>query len=1836
MICLRRAVVLALVFARCVDAQAANCANVAASDIRVSVAEVTPVDYQAVAFSWQLQRSEHLPCIAGYQVRYRNVADYHDRLTKLEKAYFTDFQILDPSITSHRALLSIPGLEIEAEVAAVLPGGDVSPFGSVQLIAGRSPIVMPGDHANNAGVQGPCPSTTVFFSDLYGDVPMDAVIPEVVVAKDVTMVVDKDTPRIEVIKVFGCLTMRNDGDDYTLEAERILVAGKFTAGKANRDFRGKGVIRLSGFDTYDDLPDGHGDSFESPDGRVSASWSWLGSPAELATKVLFEICFREDLSDPHGSYAMLGFSPSGQVYDADYMVCTFDRGTVKALDRWTPNGDGMPVRDHECVDKEANKGCLADVELVSNRRTGDKRCCTVERKAFTFDDRDVVLTTNFHLVLARGTLDSAGELQMYAPADLAVGPLQYLHDPVRQPFYGAVGTKALVAYGGGSIEIHGKERSPSWTQLGASAYAGDTQITLKEPVAWLPGSEIFIADSGWENWFERNLYTVAAVSGDGRTLTLTKPLEFDYYGEIFSRTDPVGRTWDHDNRAEVGLLTRDFKIVGNMDYARSNERGGHVIAHRGSTMNIHNVEFTEMGQFDLIARYVVHWHFAGNAPDSSFVNNAVHRSFWRQVAVHGTNNVEVGNNVLLFGVDKAIWLEQGDEKDNYIHDNFVYARAPCVWYEGMNNRVIGNHLVACTVCFDFHLDDERPGDNDFGSFEESRTNGFIIPTGSAVYISTATDPFGDHDQNVCHSSQQVFDQWKHMYACSTPYDFTCGGADNPSVLMLLKRQTVYKVKTFAGGYWDGFLSLEDSRINDVCRGFESQGDRPGPSFGLMPSLGVTDAFTPFRRNSFIMHSDNFVGEGIYEYCGWNEDASEASLTGTGSLRSFSYFVEDCYFDVKRNIGPAMGSIVDGAGMRISYLRGTAFDYGTNIFTPRFNNGDTRQPLTWDAAYDLDGLAAQHLLGCSTPMPPSWIVMDIPSLTDPLVCQPSVGQGTNQAVCEEGLAFEALELQIDGWPANSRPPGLRYAKLSDIDKAQLMQPAGGVDSSWTFQWYFAFNAPSIVDGGDTHVLSFIDNPYFSVGVPEDELESCAKGASSYKIRPYNGFWPEDSPIGHTVAVRMNGYGDAPVITFKGVDGAPDIVLSSAEGYSKLLHSSLGNVAYDTASRYLTFTMRWPYVSHEWEIADTPNFYYDEDSCLDSRGGYEAFLGSGSLDFGSYRLAWRPEGDDGIYITIRGSTSGWIGFGLGRQPYQMRPGDVYICSVDDIVLDQSSGTITDQGMGARELGDYYTTESSIPPIRDTTEDVVLRNSFQALQASFETQCEFSRKLDTGDPQDEAIRPGPMNVIWALGPDGVHIIDWDPATPLNSAMHVEQGALTLDFFSYRPLSGNGGDRLRRHLQETEAPAQAAQRASLRRRKLIEDKKRTWDTDRGIKRCETQTCCDCDLVDFVINNGDRCHQLHCVGDTTKYTGLRGPYPAWTFPKCIPFAQNGEQGEGTANPTPNPTANPTDAPTALPTLYPTRLPTPQPTPQPTANPTPQPTADPTQYPTADPTPQPTAAPTPQPTASPTPQPTADPTPRPTADPTPQPTANPTPQPTADPTPQPTADPTPSPTADPTPNPTADPTQGPTAPPTAGPTLQPTANPTPQPTANPTPQPTADPTPAPTANPTPQPVAALQPGELTTPGVVFDASTPPGTVLSDSPPPSADDFRLSFDVELGANVPAAKRDLFRIGSQTKCCVPRVEVTQGATLRVAIEETDLEEVGCEVALDSLDPNMTYLAQISVYHFTHNLFLLYEKDSGAFVTQCYWFNQHIIDAGSSSVLALGDLTGSSLKISNFKFE
>jgi cell migration-inducing and hyaluronan-binding protein len=293
---------------------------------------------------------------------------------------------------------------------------------------------------------------------------------------------------------------------------------------------------------------------------------------------------------------------------------------------------------------------------------------SIDGKLSFANNRDLELTTEW--IMLHGELEIGTEKSPHTRK----ATITFTDNVKDEDISGIGGTTDRVDRGimlmGGTLNLHG-DRTNAWTKLASTANAGSTSIQVLNAAGWRVGDEIVLASTDFDpRQAERR--TISAIRGN--TITLDRKLDYMHFGKI---------TFDVDERGEVGLLTRNIKLQASADAEQAPYFGGHVMAMGTSKMYVEGVEFNRMGQNLTLARYPIHWHLIGDAKGQYIRNAAIHDTYNRCVTVHGTNNLQVENNVTYNTVGHCFFLEDGIEHGNQFIRNLAiqtkcHTSKPCV------------------------------------------------------------------------------------------------------------------------------------------------------------------------------------------------------------------------------------------------------------------------------------------------------------------------------------------------------------------------------------------------------------------------------------------------------------------------------------------------------------------------------------------------------------------------------------------------------------------------------------------------------------------------------------------------------------------------------------------------------------------------------------------------------------------------------------------------------------------------------------------------------------------------------------------------------------------------------------------------------------------------------------------------------------------------------------------------------------------------------------------------------------------------------------------------------
>ncbi|XP_034748677.1 fibrocystin-L-like [Etheostoma cragini] len=406
----------------------------------------------------------------------------------------------------------------------------------------------------------------------------------------------------------------------------------------------------------------------------------------------------------------------------------------------------------------------------------------IQGGTLVFDEADIELQAENILITDGGRLQIGQEGAPFQHKAIIT-----LHGHLRSPELPVYGAKTL-AVREGVLDLHGIPVPVPWTHLAQTATNGSATLNLMKAVTWKAGDEIVIASTGHRHSQRENeVRRIAAVSADGKNVTLTEPLKYTHLGVAV--TLPDGTVFE--GRAEVGVLTRNIVVRGSQNHewddkieacpdgfdtgefatqtcfqgrfgeeVGSDQFGGCIMFHAprpNENLAIGRLEYVEVfhaGQAFMLGRYPIHWHLMGNVNYESYVRGcAIHQTFNRAVSIHNTHRLLVEHNVIYDIMGGAFFIEDGIETQNILQYNLaVFVKqstsllnddiTPAAYWVTNPNNIIRHNAAAGGTHFGFwYRMHEHP---DGPSFDQN--------------ICQKRVPLGEFYNNTVHS-QGWFGLW---------------------------------------------------------------------------------------------------------------------------------------------------------------------------------------------------------------------------------------------------------------------------------------------------------------------------------------------------------------------------------------------------------------------------------------------------------------------------------------------------------------------------------------------------------------------------------------------------------------------------------------------------------------------------------------------------------------------------------------------------------------------------------------------------------------------------------------------------------------------------------------------------------------------------------------------------------------------------------------------------------------------------------------------------------------------------------------------------------------------
>uniref|UniRef100_A0A674K9K3 hyaluronoglucosaminidase n=1 Tax=Terrapene triunguis TaxID=2587831 RepID=A0A674K9K3_9SAUR len=239
---------------------------------------------------------------------------------------------------------------------------------------------------------------------------------------------------------------------------------------------------------------------------------------------------------------------------------------------------------------------------------------------------------------------------------------------------------------------------------------------VDEVTSWLPGDRIVIASTDYSMHQAEEFNLLPCPECKSNQVKIDGSPLYLHIGEV---VDGI------DTRAEVGLLTRNILIQGEMEESCYGQNqcqffsydtfGGQIKIQRNFTsVHMAGVELKNMGQ-QILGSYPVHFHLSGDVDEKggyespTYLDNlAIHHCFSRCVAIHGTHGLLVKDTIGYDTLGHCFFLEDGLEQRNTFYHNLGLLTKPgtilpsdrneatCL---AMRSNVYGNYVpIPSTDC----------------------------------------------------------------------------------------------------------------------------------------------------------------------------------------------------------------------------------------------------------------------------------------------------------------------------------------------------------------------------------------------------------------------------------------------------------------------------------------------------------------------------------------------------------------------------------------------------------------------------------------------------------------------------------------------------------------------------------------------------------------------------------------------------------------------------------------------------------------------------------------------------------------------------------------------------------------------------------------------------------------------------------------------------------------------------------------------------------------------------------------------------------------------------------
>ncbi|MGZ9129843.1 MAG: G8 domain-containing protein, partial [Candidatus Binatia bacterium] len=238
---------------------------------------------------------------------------------------------------------------------------------------------------------------------------------------------------------------------------------------------------------------------------------------------------------------------------------------------------------------------------------------------------------------------------------------------------------AIVACGG-RWDVHGAPLKRTWVKLAAPAKAGDTQVTLDEPMRdWRTGDRIIITGGEAQgpeagHTYQKRSFARQKLAGTEERQIVIPKREPVADEPVVDNVLMLDRPLDKPHRSEDLMRCEVANLSRNVVIESAEPAGvrGHTMYHHGSSGGISYAEFRHLGKEGVLGKYAIHFHLVRDTMRGSGVAGA---SIWdshnRWITVHGTDHLLIRDCVGYQSRGHGYFLEDATEQWNVFDRNLA-------------------------------------------------------------------------------------------------------------------------------------------------------------------------------------------------------------------------------------------------------------------------------------------------------------------------------------------------------------------------------------------------------------------------------------------------------------------------------------------------------------------------------------------------------------------------------------------------------------------------------------------------------------------------------------------------------------------------------------------------------------------------------------------------------------------------------------------------------------------------------------------------------------------------------------------------------------------------------------------------------------------------------------------------------------------------------------------------------------------------------------------------------------------------------------------------------------